>query len=85
MGNRLYRLIRWSGRPARYSVAGLESYAGGPALFVANHLGSAGPVRMFFSVPVRFRPWVVRDMLERRSAPGYLYADFVEPELNLHG
>lgn len=85
MGDLLYRLIRWIGRPARYRISGLESYTGGPALFVANHLGSAGPLRMFFSIPVRFYPWVVRDMLERRTAHGYLYADFVEPEMKLRG
>jgi hypothetical protein len=71
-------------------LAGPEAFieniqGSGPAIYTANHLGSLGPSQAILSVPVRFYPWVVAEMMDPARAPGYLYDDFVGPELHLDG
>jgi hypothetical protein len=67
-------------------VAGLEHIdCNGPAICAANHLGALGPIQAILSVPVRFYPWVVGEMIDPARAPRYLYDDFVSPELRLDG
>lgn len=55
----------------------------GPAVFVANHLGSTGPIGVVCSIPVRFYPWTLSKTIDPIEAPEYLRVDFVEPELHL--
>lgn len=57
--------------------------ASSPAVYVANHAGSLGPIAVVSSLPVRVYPWVVSDMLEWDKAAAYLKKDFVEPQLHL--
>jgi len=82
----VYRGFRFFGAPFRFHVAGLENIQGsGPAIYTANHLGSLGPIQAILSVPVRFYPWVVAEMMDPARAPRYLYDDFIVPELHLDG
>jgi len=55
----------------------------GPAVYVGNHLGSTGPLQIVRSIPVRFYPWVIGEMLDPHRAPDYLYADLIEKEWRL--
>jgi hypothetical protein len=84
--DRLYRTVRLLGSPFRYRVVGLEHIQDkGPAIYVANHLGSLGPIQMILSLPLRFFPWIIANMTDRQRAPRYLYDDFVRPVLHLQG
>ncbi|MFC2065264.1 hypothetical protein ACFLXB_09245, partial [Chloroflexota bacterium] len=53
----------------------------GPAVFVANHLGSLGPIGVVSSLPLRLYPWVAGQMIDPELAPEYMRRDFVEPRL----
>jgi hypothetical protein len=55
----------------------------GPAVFVANHLGSTGPIGVSCSMPLRLYPWIISDTIDPERAPDYLRVDFVEKELKL--
>lgn len=86
MSDLLYRLLRILGAPFRYRVIGREYLVDGvPAIYVANHLGSVGPVRAILSLPLRLYPWVVAEMTDPRRAPQYLYDDFIHPTWHLSG
>jgi 1-acyl-sn-glycerol-3-phosphate acyltransferase len=54
----------------------------GPAVFIANHLDSTGPIAAACSIPVRIHPWVIADMMDKDLAPLWLQADFVERQLH---
>ncbi len=55
----------------------------GPAAFIANHLDATGPIAAACSIPLRFHPWVIADMMDKELAPIWLQADFVERQLHL--
>ncbi len=55
----------------------------GPAVFIANHLESTGPVAAACSIPLRIYPWIIGDMLDKERAPEYMQWDFVERTLHL--
>ncbi len=55
----------------------------GPAVFIANHLDATGPIAAACSIPLRFHPWVIADMMDKDLAPIWLQADFVERQLHL--
>ncbi len=55
----------------------------GPAVFVANHLGPAGPIGGVCSIPLRLYPWIHGDMMDKDKAAAYLTWDFVERTLKL--
>lgn len=82
----VYRTFRAFGGPFRFQVSGLEHIScDGPAIYAANHLGALGPIQAILSVPVRFYPWVIGEMIDPARAPRYLYDDFVGPELHVGG
>jgi hypothetical protein len=82
----VYRAFRAFGAPFRFRALGLEHVqSGGPAIYTANHLGSLGPIQAILSVPVRFHPWIIGEMLDPARAPRYLYDDFVVHDLHLEG
>jgi 1-acyl-sn-glycerol-3-phosphate acyltransferase len=82
----LYNTVRIVGAPFRYRVIGLDNIIdGGPAIYVANHLSSIGPIQVILSVPLRFYPWVSAEMTDMQRAPGYLYDDFIYPSWHLQG
>jgi hypothetical protein len=81
-----YRALRIPGIFLRYRVIGLENVRhDGPALYVANHLNTLGPLLFFFALPIRFHPWVKADLVDARRSPPYLYKEFVQPILHLKG
>lgn len=55
----------------------------GPAVFIANHLDATGPIAAACSIPLRFHPWVIADMMDKELAPIWLQSDFVERQLHL--
>lgn len=55
----------------------------GPAVFIANHLDATGPIAAACSIPLRFHPWVIADMMDKDLAPIWLQSDFVERQLHL--
>ena len=60
MKDTLYKVVRFLGSPFVYHCIGLENIQGrGPAIYVANHLVSVGPVEIILSLPVRLYPWVI--------------------------
>jgi hypothetical protein len=66
----------------RGKLVGAENLpARGPAVFVANNLGADGPIGVVCSIPLRFYPWIVSEMLDKKLAPDYLRIDFIEPVL----
>jgi len=76
---RIIARLLWRGR-----LHGAENLPEpGPAVFVASHLGPQGPIAAVCSLPVRFYPWIVADMVDKRLAPDYLRVDFVEPSMRL--
>jgi 1-acyl-sn-glycerol-3-phosphate acyltransferase len=82
----VYDIPRFIGSPFSYEVVGFENIkTPGPAIYIANHLGSIGPIAVILSVPIRFYPWVIAEMMDFKRAPGYLFDDFVQPVLHLDG
>ena len=55
----------------------------GPAVFIANHLDATGPIAAACSIPLRFHPWVIADMMDKELAPIWLQSDFTERQLHL--
>lgn len=86
MSDALYKLLRLFRLFFRYQVIGLSNLPrSGPSVMVANHAGNAGPVMLFFFLPLRFHPWVIADLTDRRRSPEYLLTQFVQPSLHLQG
>jgi hypothetical protein len=82
----VYDFARLVGSPFSYDVLGLSNiHTPGPAIFVANHHGSIGPLAIILSIPVRFYPWIITEMMDFQRAPQYLFDDFIRPVLHLHG
>jgi hypothetical protein len=77
--SRILNCIYWRG--TLLSAENLPAH--GPAVFVANHLGPAGPIGAACSIPLRMYPWIIADMVDREKAPDYLRMDFVESSLKL--
>jgi hypothetical protein len=78
--------MRICGAPFRYRVLGLEHVApSGPALLVANHAGSRGPLATLVSLPMRLYPWVAAATVDPLRAPQRIYDDVVQRELRLGG
>ena len=55
----------------------------GPAVFIANHLETTGPIGIVCSIPLRLYTWTVGDMVDKARAPAYLNWDFVERQFHL--
>jgi hypothetical protein len=82
----LYKLVTSLGFPFSYECVGLPHIrVRNPAVFIANHLGSLGPIQTILAVPLRMYPWVSAEMTDLRRAPLYLYDDFIHPAWHLHG
>ena len=77
--SQIIKLVYWQG-----TLLGAENLpTQGPAVFVANHLGAAGPIGVVCTLPLRFHPWIIADMINRAKAAEYLQMDFVEPTLKI--
>jgi len=55
----------------------------GPAVFIANHLATNGPIGAMCTLPMRLYPWIAADMVDREKAADYLRWDFIERTLKL--
>jgi hypothetical protein len=78
----IIKLLRAFNKKPR--ISGLKHYKKGvPSIFVANHLGSFGPVVMKVFFPIDVVPWVTYEIMDKNLCPGYLRDDFVEKELKL--
>ncbi len=72
-------LFAWSGE-----LIGEENLPQhGPAVFIANHAESIGPIAACCSIPLRLYPWIIADMVDRDLAPAYLQWDFVERNFSM--
>lgn len=85
-GDALYWILRtaldvtvWGGE----LIADAELPTRDPAVFVANHAGSLGPIAVAVTLPVRLHPWIIGDMVDGARAGPYLHKDFVKPDLRM--
>ena len=85
LSDRAYHLIvsileafMWDGE-----LVGSEHLQEGPAVIVANHMGSIGPVGICSSLPMRLYPWVLGATVDPVKGPENVRKDFVEKVLRL--
>jgi hypothetical protein len=71
-------IFMWDGE-----LMGEENLGEGPAVIVANHMGSIGPVGICCSLPMRLYPWVLGVTVDKDLAPDRVRKDFVEGTLKL--
>lgn len=64
-------------------LVGGEHLQEGPAVIVANHMGSIGPVGICSSIPMRLYPWVLGATVDPVQGPENVRKDFVEKVLHL--
>ena len=82
----VYDVARFIGSPFCFDLVGYENIqTPGPAIYISNHLGALGPIETILSVPIRFYPWIIAEMMDFKRAPEYLFNDFVRPVLHLQG
>lgn len=86
MGDLFYRLtcrtlgpLLWKGRLIGKGNIPNE----GPAVFVANHCGTQGPVAVLSSFPLILHTWIISETVTLGQSPAYLRRDFLERELRL--
>ena len=86
MSDYLYRVLRVIGSPFRYQCEGVDHLEmSGAALVVSNHQGAIGPIECMLSLPRRFFPWIIVDMVDPNRISDYLFKDFVVPALHING
>ncbi len=56
---------------------------GTPAIFIANHAGSYGPITAMASLPQPLYPWVTHEITDIALCPAYIEHDFVRAEVHL--
>ncbi len=83
LGDRAYHLIisileafMWDGE-----LIGDENLQEGPAVIVANHMGSIGPIGICSALPMRLYPWVLGATVDPVMGPENVRRDFVEKVL----
>jgi 1-acyl-sn-glycerol-3-phosphate acyltransferase len=64
-------------------LTGRENLQDGPAVIVANHMGSIGPVGICSSLPMRLYPWVLGTTVDPVKGPENVRKDFVEKVFKL--
>ncbi len=79
----VYRAVRLAGAIGRPRLVGAERLPVGPAVYVANHAGSHGPISVVRAMPVRLHPWVIDEMLHLRTSVRRLYHDLGSQEWRL--
>jgi len=81
----LYRsFIRLASLFAHGELRGREHLpTDGPAVLVANHIGSRGPPILLLTIPLEIYPWVAEGTLDLKTAPNYVRLDVVEPQWGL--
>jgi len=74
----ILEIFMWDGE-----LHGGENLQEGPAVIVANHMGSIGPVGICSSLPMRLYPWVLGATVDKVEGPENVRKDFVEKILKL--
>jgi len=74
----ILEIFMWDGE-----LVGGENLQAGPAVIVANHMGSIGPVGICSSLPMRLYPWVLGATVDKVEGPENVRKDFVEKILKL--
>jgi len=69
----ILEIFMWDGE-----LVGAENLQDGPAVIVANHMGSIGPVGICSSLPMRLYPWVLGTTVDKVEGPENVRKDFVE-------
>ncbi len=57
---------------------------GEPLVFTANHSAADGPVITSLYFPRPCRPWSIAQILDKRTAPGFIYYDFFAGPVKKH-
>lgn len=70
-------------RPAILGFENVDSSR--PGIFIANHMGYYGPLKLMLFSGIELRPWVISEVTERDTCGDYLEMDFVRPTLGLKG
>ena len=74
----ILEIFMWDGE-----LHGGENLQSGPAVIVANHMGSIGPVGICSSLPMRLYPWVLGATVDKVEGPENVRKDFVEKVFKL--
>ncbi len=74
----ILEMFMWDGE-----LIGGEHLQEGPAVIVANHMGSIGPVGICSSLPMRVYPWILGETVDKLKAPENVRKDFVEKVLHV--
>ena len=56
-----------------------------PSIFVANHMGYYGPLKIMLFSQIDLLPWVISEVTDKDLCADYLRRDFIEPTLKLRG
>lgn len=56
-----------------------------PGIFVANHMGYYGPLKIMLFSKLDLLPWVISEVTDKELCGDYLRQDFIEPTLKLRG
>jgi len=75
------RLVRLFFPRVAFDGRGIEIHE--PAIFVANHADSFGPLALYLYFPVKLYPWVIHYVTDKATCARYLEKDFVSRELHL--
>jgi hypothetical protein len=75
----ILEIFMWDGE-----LHGGENLQAGPAVIVANHMGSIGPVGICSSLPMRLYPWVLGATVDKVEGPENVRKDFVEKIFKLN-
>ena len=80
----LVRRVIWQGWRRNTRLQGVENLQkDDPAVFLSNHANALGPIGCIAAFPVRLYPWIRPEMLDLRTNPDYMRADFIEKDLHL--
>ena len=60
----------------RTRCVGAENIPGEPVVFIGNHAQLHGPIACELYMPVDRYTWCVADVMDRHTAPAYMYKDF---------
>ena len=60
----------------KMKCVGTENIPDEPVVFIGNHAMLHGPIACELYMPVKRYTWCVADVMDRRTAPAYMYKDF---------
>ena len=74
----LYRFVKWIIRLCypKMKCIGVENIPDEPVVFISNHCQLHGPLACELYMPVERYTWCVAEVMDRHTAPAYMYKDF---------